>query len=155
MTIRECSERPYRARRIIRFLSPNPRTVALNWRAIAPDALGKRLANTNQQIHDPIGARVLADGTRWFTLSGFDGDPDSADATALTPLIAAMRADRAAIAAPPRIVLDLRRNNGGSSEWSRQIDEILWGRERVEALDCSGGGDWGASAGEVTAGIEL
>src|SRR3546814_5748685 len=48
MTIRECSERPYRARRIIRFLSPNPRTVALNWRAIAPDALGKRLANTNQ-----------------------------------------------------------------------------------------------------------
>src|SRR3546814_9368930 len=42
MTIRECSERPYRARRIIRFLSPNPRPVALNWRAIAPDALGQR-----------------------------------------------------------------------------------------------------------------
>src|SRR3546814_17264694 len=130
MTIRECSERPYRARRIIRFLSPNPRTVALNWRAIAPDALGKRLANTNQQIHDPIGARVLADGTRWFTLSGFDGDPDSAAATALTPLIAAMLAARAATAAAPRSLLARPSNNGGAIVGSRRIYEPYGGRQR-------------------------
>src|SRR3546814_13981530 len=58
MTIRECSERPYRARRIIRFLSPNPRPVALNWRAIAPDALGTRLPNPTPQTQSPTGARA-------------------------------------------------------------------------------------------------
>ncbi|HVI97750.1 MAG TPA: S41 family peptidase [Sphingomonas sp.] len=126
-----------------------PRTVTLAWRPIGADALATRLADTNRQVHDPIGARVFADGTRWFTLSGFDGDPDSADAKALAPLIATMRADRAAIVAAPRIVLDLRGNNGGSSDWSRQIAEILWGKQRVEALDGATGVDWRASADNV------
>src|SRR3546814_17258779 len=56
---------------------------------------------------------------------------------------------RSAVAAGPRIGLDLRSNNGGASDWSRQIAEILWGRQRVEALDGSAGVDWRASAGNV------
>src|SRR3546814_20480341 len=98
------------------------------------------LANTNQQIHDPIGARVLADGTLWFTLSCFDGDPDSADATALTPLIAAMRADRPATRAATRLGLALRSNNGGSSDTRRRHARRFAVRHRREVLEgCVGG----------------
>lgn len=62
------------------------------------------------------------------------------------PLIAAMKQDRNAVASAPRIVLDLRGNNGGSSDWSRQIAEILWGKAAIEALDIdSKGVEWRAS----------
>jgi hypothetical protein len=125
------------------------REVTLDWRPIADEALTAKVRDTNQIIFDPIAARTLADGTRWFTLSGFDADPDSDDARALGPLIAAMRADRAAIIDAPRIIFDLRGNGGGSSDWSAQIAEILWGRQRVDALPRSGGVDWRASADNV------
>ena len=138
--------RPARCRFLV---NGTPREVALAWRPIAPEALAARLHDTDQMAREPIGARTLADGTRWFTLSGFDGDPDSADAKALGPLIDAMRADRAALAAAPRIVLDLRGNNGGSSDWSAQIAAILWGQQRIEALPGATGVDWRASAGNV------
>lgn len=125
------------------------RDVTLDWRPIDDAALTARVRDTNQMARPPIAARTLADGTRWFTLSGFDGDPASADARALGPLIEAMRADRTAIAAAPRIVLDLRGNNGGSSDWAAQIAAILWGRQRFDALPESSGVDWRASADNV------
>ena len=121
------------------------RTVALDWQPIDDKALTARLADTNQRTHEPIGAKTLADGTRWFTLSGFNGDPAGADAKGLVPTIAAMRADRAAIAAAPRIVLDLRGNNGGSSEWSVQIAQILWGEAAVDAVPNTEYVEWRAS----------
>lgn len=125
------------------------REVTLDWHPIDNATLTARVRDTNQMARAPIAARTLADGTRWFALSGFDGDPDSADTKALGPLIDAMRADRAAIAAAPRIVLDLRGNNGGSSDWSAQIAAILWGKQRVEALPSTSSVDWRASADNV------
>lgn len=111
----------------------NAREVTLTWRPIARTEIRERARDTGSSAADPIGARTLIDGTRWFTLSDFDGAPGSAAAKALTPMIAAMRSDRAAIAAAPRIVLDLRGNGGGSSDWSAQIAEIIWGKQRVKA----------------------
>lgn len=125
------------------------RSVALDWRPIAAAAIDGRLSETSRRSRMPIGARTLSDRTRWFALSGFDGDPASDDAKALTPMIAAMRTERAMIVAAPRIVLDLRGNNGGSSDWSAQVAEIVWGRQRVEATAGSSGVDWRASAANV------
>jgi hypothetical protein len=121
------------------------RSVTLDWRPIDPAAYRARLADTNQRARDPIGARTYADGTRWFTLSGFNGAPDGPDGKALRPLIAAMVADRAAIVRAPRIVLDLRGNNGGSSDWSNQVAKILWGAARVDALPDHSYVEWRAS----------
>jgi hypothetical protein len=110
------------------------RRVTLSWRAFGPNEAGERLgAAGGRRAREPIGQRTLADGTRWITLSGFDGDPAGADAKALVPLIRALQADRAALAAAPRIVLDLRGNDGGSSDWSRQVAAVLWGQARMEA----------------------
>lgn len=125
------------------------RDVKLAWRPIARSEMQARVRETGRSTVDPIAARTLADGTRWFTLSDFDGAPDSAAAKALTPIIAAMRSDRAVIAAAPRIVFDLRGNSGGSSDWSAQIAEILWGKQRVEAESGSSAVDWRASADNV------
>jgi hypothetical protein len=78
------------------------REVTLDWRPIDDAALTARVRDTNQMARAPIAARMLADGTRWFALSGFDGNPDSADAKALGPLIEAMRSDRRRTAHCPR-----------------------------------------------------
>ena len=119
--------------------------VTLGWKPIADSDLVKRLTDTNQRVREPIGAKVLPDGTRWFTLSGFDGNPAGDDAKALTPMIAAMRADREALRQAPRIVLDLRGNNGGSSDWSDQVAQILWGEAAVAAISDGSYIEWRAS----------
>ena len=122
-----------------------PRSVTLDWQPIDDAELTRRIADTNQRTHELIGAKTLSDGTRWFTLSGFDGDPAGPDAKGLVPLIAGMRADRARLENAPRIVLDLRGNNGGSSEWSVQIAQILWGEAAVDAVPNKEYVEWRAS----------
>ncbi|CAN5159675.1 S41 family peptidase [soil metagenome] len=109
--------------------------VDIAWRAIDATALRERLAVTAQISSNPIGARTLWDGTRWFSLGSFNGDPSSPAGQRLPRLIGDMKLERANIVAAPAIVLDLRGNGGGSSDWSRQIAEVLWGYRRVAALD--------------------
>ncbi|RZM19462.1 MAG: hypothetical protein EOP67_57510, partial [Sphingomonas sp.] len=105
-----------------------------------------RFAAASPRAHPEIGGTTPPDGTRWYTLSGFDSDPTGKDAKALVPLIAGMKADAAGLAAAPRIVLDLRGNNGGSSDWSRQIATILWGAAAIRALPSDGEAvDWRVS----------
>jgi len=124
--------------------------VTLSWRDLPDADFDTRFAATAPRTRPEFAARTLADGTRWFSLPGFNGDPDSADAKSLTPIIKSIRKDALAIAAAPRIVLDLRGNGGGSSDWSYQIAAILWGQAAVNALPSgSEGVDWRASAGNI------
>jgi hypothetical protein len=111
------------------------REVALAWRPM--DAAERR--ERMKTIFPPqaslgFAARVLDDGTRWYSIPSFNGDPQSAAGKALPPMISGMRADRAALAAAPAIVLDLRGNGGGSSDWSRQMAEVLWGRAALQRI---------------------
>ena len=46
-----------------------------------------------------------------------------------------MMADRAALSQAPAVVLDLRGNGGGSSDWSQQIARILWGATAVRRAE--------------------
>ena len=111
------------------------RPVQLDWRMLAPAERRELMKTVFPPRPQPeFGARTLADGTRWFSIPSFDGDPSSRAGKALPPMIAAMAADRPALAAAPAIVLDLRGNGGGSSDWSRQIAEILWGRPAIRRL---------------------
>lgn len=132
-------------------VSGKRQTVRLNWQPIAPEALAPRLATASQVTHPPIEARTLADGTRWFGLGDFNGDPASEGGRKLPGLIAVMKADRAALIAAPAIVLDLRGNNGGSSDWSRQIAAVLWGEQRFAKLGIdSDSVEWRASEANIT-----
>ncbi len=127
-----------------------PREVQLAWRDLPDTDFDARFAATAPRAHPEFGSRTLADGTRWYALPGFNGDPASTDAKALVPIIAAMRAEIGAVSLAPRIVLDLRGNGGGSSDWSQQIAAILWGRAAIDALPSNSQGvDWRASAGNI------
>jgi hypothetical protein len=121
-------------------------SVTLAWQ---PIDLGDLIGKLQQMAARPpreIAARTLADGTRWISLASFDADPDSASGRALPPLIAALRRDRAALAAAPAIVLDLRGNGGGSSDWSRQMAEAIWGQAALDRLPPGPGSvDWRVS----------
>jgi hypothetical protein len=124
--------------------------LSLEWRPITPEDLAPRLTAASQVTHPPIEAKTLADGTRWFGLGDFNGDPTSEGGRKLPGLIAAMKADRATLVAAPAIVLDLRGNNGGSSDWSRQIAAILWGEQRFAGLGIdSDSVEWRASEANI------
>ena len=120
--------------------------ITLAWRPLPDADFDARFAATAPRARPEFDARTLADGTRWYAMRSFDGDPDAEPAKALVPMIAAMKRDRADVIAVPRIVLDLRGNGGGSSDWSQQIATILWGQAAVEAVDSrSEAVDWRAS----------
>lgn len=111
------------------------RKVALKWRPTA----GKELRTLDRAALPPrlardFQTRALDDGIRWYSIPSFDADPGTSAGKALPPMIAAMRAERLALAAAPGIVLDLRGNGGGSSDWSRQIAQALWGRAALAKL---------------------
>lgn len=110
------------------------RTIALTWRPIAVGVVLRLMASRGQRAPRTFDTRTLADGTRWYAIPSFNADPQSPAGQALPPMIAVMRAERATLAAAPAIVLDLRGNGGGSSDWSRQVAEALWGRAALERL---------------------
>lgn len=108
--------------------------VTLTWQPIDLWDLIQKFNRLRGRPAREIDARTLADGTRWIRLGSFDSHPQSTHGRALPPLIASLRADRAALVAAPAIVLDLRGNGGGSSDWSRQVAEIIWSRARIDRL---------------------
>jgi hypothetical protein len=127
-----------------------PREVDLAWRPFTDAERKLHLPAAWHRAAEPIGLRTLDDGTVWIALSDFDGDLDHPAAKALTPLIAQITAQRATILAAPRVVLDLRGNNGGNSEWALRIAEALWGKEAFAKVNVNSTSvDWRASTGVV------
>lgn len=113
------------------------KALSLDWKPFAPSEERSRIAVIRHSEPRTFESRILDNGTRWISIPSFNGEPESAAGKALPPLIAAMRDDRPALASAPAIVLDLRGNGGGSSDWSRQMAEILWGSGTVERLPSS------------------
>jgi hypothetical protein len=77
----------------------------------------------------PIGLTEKAPGLFWFALPDFQ--PDDAGTAAYKKLYADTVANRSKLLDASAIVLDLRFNQGGSSNWSKMLAEHLWGEGRV------------------------
>jgi hypothetical protein len=124
--------------------------VDLAWRPIDTDELIRRRAATWRRAAEPIGMRTLPDGTVWITLSDFDGNLDHPAAKALEPLIKKVQAEHQAMLAAPRVVLDLRGNNGGDSRWSFRLAEALWGKQATDKVNLEPKSvDWRASKDNI------
>ncbi|WP_133258765.1 S41 family peptidase [Novacetimonas cocois] len=136
-------------RRCLFAIGNHHQTLQLNWRNISAQELEKLSNIATQHSVPPIELRVLSNGTYWMSMSGFDGTPGSSEAQALTSAVDALKSDRNSLLASPRLVLDLRGNTGGSSDWPRQIANIIWGHDAVEAVPSADGVDWRASAGNL------
>lgn len=109
-------------------------TIALRWRPLAMSRIGPLLGMASGKTTRDFALRAATGGLRWISTPSFDGDPGLAAAKALPPLIARLNADRQQLLAAPAIVLDLRGNGGGTSDWSRQMAVALWGRAAVAGL---------------------
>jgi Peptidase family S41 len=77
----------------------------------------------------PIGMAERAPGIFWYALSDFQ--PDDAGTAAYKKLYADTAANRTKLLGARAIVLDLRFNQGGSSNWSKMLAKQLWGEARV------------------------
>lgn len=110
------------------------KTVDLMWRPLSFDRMAVLAGGLMRGTPGKFAARSLADGTRWVAIPSFDGNPQSEAVKLLPGMIETLRKDRTALAAAPAIVLDLRGNGGGTSDWSRQMALALWGQKAIDAL---------------------
>jgi hypothetical protein len=136
-----------------RFEGPDGRRKArLAWRPI-PDGYRDMVARANATASAPIEARRLAGGL-WISAGSFNGNGGPGD-QALPALVKAVAAEAAFARSAPVLVLDMRGNGGGSSDWGVQLARIVWGAgpvDRVRAADnAMVHTDWRASAANLAA----
>ena len=111
------------------------RTVPLRWRPITQAALAREQARSSGIALPRTGLRHVGDV--WLvSLPSFN--PRDAAATArLQALVARLKAQAATLHAARHVVLDLRGNDGGNSEWGIEAAEALWGKEAVDAVEAA------------------
>jgi hypothetical protein len=106
--------------------------VALNWRAPESD-LYKSYELFPKHGKATSDWRPLANGTMWFSIPSFDGNPDGDAGKSLRSLVDYLQANGDAVRSASAIVFDLRGNGGGSSDWSYQIAKELWGQGTIDS----------------------
>ncbi|MFC5478846.1 S41 family peptidase [Massilia suwonensis] len=100
----------------------------LAWRAI--DAEGERwLDDSNGGDAGPVGVSEPRKNLFWVSMPTFH--PNEAERAAYRAMTAELEAQRARWLSLDAVVVDLRKNQGGSSSWSQGFAEALWGKERV------------------------
>ena len=105
------------------------REARLAWLA-APADLGTRIRRATDGERTPIG---LSEPRPKIFLVGLpDFQPDAPSVDRYHALFTELRARHDEIAGARAVVIDLRYNNGGSSSWSRQTAEALWGDEATK-----------------------
>lgn len=77
----------------------------------------------------PIGMTEKAPGLFWYAMPDFQ--PDEAGEAAYKKMYEETAVNRKSLLKARAIVLDLRFNQGGSSEWSKVLAEQLWGEASV------------------------
>lgn len=120
---------PQPAMRRCDFVSPDGEkaTVDLNWRPFPMEEFDRMFEEMPPTPR--VGMERLENGLRWITLSSFNPGPDGI--AAYDAIFAELEAQADTLPNDRAIVLDLRRNQGGSSSWSRKIAERLWGADAV------------------------
>ena len=120
------------------------RTVPVRWRSIDQAALSTRIAQASGIAIPALGLRRVGDvwlvSLPSFTWSG-------PDAARMQALVATLRDHASELHAARHVVLDLRGNGGGNSQWGIDVASALWGGKMVEAIEASEDGtvDWRVS----------
>ena len=116
----------------------------IRWRPIDAAFLSDRIERASGILVPPLGLRRIGDvwliSLPSFTWTG----PDAAHMRAM---VATLRDHAAELHAARHVVIDLRGNGGGNSQWGDDVAAALWGRSLVDAVDASADGtlDWRVS----------
>jgi Peptidase family S41 len=101
----------------------------LSWSAVPDYYQAWKNGSANGDLL-PIGMTERAPGIFWYALPDFQ--PDDAGTVAYKKMYADTAANRDKLLGARAIVLDLRFNQGGSSNWSKMLAKQLWGDARVD-----------------------
>ncbi|MBO6526950.1 S41 family peptidase [Erythrobacter sp.] len=102
----------------------------LNWRALSESENTFR-RNAMYGDAEPIALTQPREGIFFIGLQDFR--PDADGVAEYENLYADVEARRGELLSARALVLDLRRNNGGSSRWSERLAQLLWGKASFEA----------------------
>jgi hypothetical protein len=121
------------------------RTIALSWRPIASNQLAKLLPGAQGRVVPELGVR-LVDGVWFVSLPTFNWWGE--DAAKMQAMIENLRQRARELQGARLVVIDLRGNGGGNSEWGDKVANILWGDVAAKAIAASLDAtvDWRASA---------
>ena len=127
----------------------------LTWAPMSDAESDEAFAAASSPRHTTgIGLRAI-DGGYWVEMGSFHPDASTEEGARLTALHEQIVANADAIRAADVVVFDLRGNNGGSSTWSSEIANVLWGQawiaDRVQGSD---GVDWRVSPANLAAVVE-
>jgi hypothetical protein len=122
----------------------------LAWQPV-DDGLKIRFAESSWGATRPVGVTEPRRNLFWVSMPTFQ--PDEAERAAYRWMTADLKAGRARWLGLDAVVIDLRKNQGGSSDRSYRFAEALWGKARVTAADAAADKGvetwWRASAGNA------
>lgn len=124
-------------------------TYALRWTALDPGQRTQRLADTRRSFRPANGWHALPGGGYWITTSSFNADPAAQNFKELTALLEALARVPEPLQQAPRVVLDVRGNTGGASQWSIELARLIWGRAAVDALPDHSWVEWRTSDANI------
>lgn len=104
-------------------------TQTLSWRDITPEMQQWRDQNYNGSTL-PVGLTEPRAKLYWVSMPTFH--PDETQRDAYRAMTAEVRQHRQRYLDADAVVIDLRRNQGGSSTWSGDFAMALWGQARFE-----------------------
>lgn len=108
-----------------------PRDVALRWRPIARTELTGKIAALATRGAAGFGLRKVGDGW-WIALESLS--------ERAVPVVETVRAEAAALRSAPFVVLDMRGNGGGNSQYGQLIADALAGAPPPAAPPAASGG---------------
>jgi hypothetical protein len=117
----------------------------LNWRNVSAQSLQRAASEAYRPARAGMGLSDFARG-KWIALESLDNRAAA--------VVEAVRSAQAELRATPMVVLDLRGNSGGNSQYADEIADVLVGRARLDAVrqppSCTGV-YWRASADNAAA----
>ncbi|MGE0179351.1 MAG: hypothetical protein AB7O91_05980, partial [Sphingomonas sp.] len=118
--------------------------VRLAWAPVASEALAPRVRAAQGRFEAPTEIRRFGDNGWWLALPTFNAG-DEAVAVALVRIIETIERRPADFRDAGTIVIDVRGNMGGSSEFGDRIARALWGAPFIDSLPSARAVDWRVS----------
>jgi len=107
------------------------RTITLDWRPIDKATLAQMLPAAQGRVEPPLSVRQV-DGVWFISLPSFNWWGDQA--AKMQAMVDEVKRQAATLHAAPRVVIDVRGNPGGNSQWTREIASALWSETAVSAI---------------------
>ena len=107
------------------------RVLRLNWEPIDATALAQALPEAQGRVTPPLAVRQI-EGIWFVSLPSFNWWNDQA--TKMQAMVEDVKRHAAALHSAPRVVIDVRGNPGGNSQWGFAIAAALWGDRAASAI---------------------